>query len=168
MDITSSIPDKSLQPLVTSRISNGATRQTDIDSKANDLASEEQLEDLAISKIMPPPTSSSSTSSLTIENSMTGEKLSVLSTPVLSEDSASSVELKEREVWDGYEKDVLPEKMEPKLLRNLRHQIFTLYRRLFGLVFVANMIIFIILLARGGANTQHLGLITISNLFCAM
>jgi hypothetical protein len=89
--------------------------------------------------------------------------------PLSSEDSASTkLESGEfREVWDGYEKDVLPDKLEWKVVRNLRHGFFSLYRRLFGVVFVTNMAIFIALLVEG-ANAQRLGMITLANLFVAM
>ncbi|KZV88846.1 nonribosomal peptide synthetase 12 [Exidia glandulosa HHB12029] len=71
-------------------------------------------------------------------------------------------------VWDGYLDQPLPAKTQGKWARNLRHQIFSLYRRLFGIVFVANMGIFISILAQGGANAQRLGLIVVANLFCAI
>ena len=64
--------------------------------------------------------------------------------------------------------DELPEKTHGHALRNIRHQIFSLYRRLFSVVFVVNMAIFIATLAKGGANAQELGLIVVANLFCAI
>jgi len=70
--------------------------------------------------------------------------------------------------WDGYEDEDLPNKTQNKYARNLRHQIFTLYRRLFGVVFVTNMAIFIASLAKGGLNAQQLGQIVVANLFCAI
>ncbi|KAF7299018.1 Nonribosomal peptide synthetase 12 [Mycena indigotica] len=81
--------------------------------------------------------------------------------------NAAELDVK-KEFWDGYQDDELPEKVHGKLLRNLRHQIFSLYRRLFGIVFITNMAIFIAILARGGANAQRLGLITLANLFVAI
>nr|VWP00413.1 Uncharacterized protein [Ganoderma boninense] len=71
-------------------------------------------------------------------------------------------------VWDGYLDDELPEKTDGHYFRNLRHQIFSLYRRLFGVVFITNMAVFIATLAKGGANAQELGLIVVANLFCAI
>ncbi|EIW59229.1 nonribosomal peptide synthetase 12 [Trametes versicolor FP-101664 SS1] len=71
-------------------------------------------------------------------------------------------------VWDGYKEDELPEKTNGHVLRNIRHQVFSLYRRMFGIVFITNMAIFIATLAKGGANAQELGLIVVSNLFCAI
>ncbi|TCD70141.1 hypothetical protein EIP91_004611 [Steccherinum ochraceum] len=70
--------------------------------------------------------------------------------------------------WDGYHDDVLPRKTHGKVLRNLRHQILSLYRRLFGVVFVVNMAILISIFVKGGANAQELGLIVVANLFCAI
>lgn len=70
--------------------------------------------------------------------------------------------------WDGYQDDPVPEKTQGRIIRNLRHQIFSLYRRLFGVIFVVNMAILIAIFARGGANAQELGLIVVANLFCAV
>ena len=70
--------------------------------------------------------------------------------------------------WDGYMDDALPEKTHGRALRNLRHRVFSLYRRLFGVVFVANAAVFVATLARGGADAQRLGLIVVANLFCAI
>ena len=76
---------------------------------------------------------------------------------------------KEAVLWDGYLDDEVPEKAQGKLGRNLRHQIFSLYRRLFGVVFVTNVAVLIASLVRpGGVDAQHLGLIVVANLFCAI
>ena len=88
-------------------------------------------------------------------------------TPVseLMRDSSVSLSTLERaDPWDGYENDVLPPKRQARYLRNIRHQIFSIYRRLFGVVFVVNMSIFIAILCQGGASAQRLGLIVIANL----
>lgn len=69
--------------------------------------------------------------------------------------------------WAGYEVDILPEKTQGKYVRNLRHQVFTLYRRLFGVVFIANMAVFITILCRG-TNALKVGEIAIANLLCAI
>lgn len=82
--------------------------------------------------------------------------------------ASSATELANGHFWDGYEDDVLPEKSHGKYLRNLRHQVFSLYRRLFGVVFVVNMAILISLFVKGGTNAQELGLIVVANLFCAI
>lgn len=81
--------------------------------------------------------------------------------------SSSSIETKTEPFWSGYEKDVLPDKSQGRIARNLRHQVFSLYRRLFGVVFVANLAIFVAILFRG-ASTPHLGQIVLANLCCAI
>ncbi len=84
---------------------------------------------------------------------------------------SSSVEVeKGGPIWEGYREDDIPEKTHGHVLRNVRFQIFSLYRRLFGIVFVTNMAIFIATCVRGGVNmdANHLGLITIANLFVAI
>ncbi|KAG7088434.1 hypothetical protein E1B28_012427 [Marasmius oreades] len=69
--------------------------------------------------------------------------------------------------WEGYENDEIPEKTQGHYLRNLRHQIFTLYRRLFGVVFIVNMAIFIVTCVKG-ASVPKIGEIVVVNLFCAI
>ena len=69
--------------------------------------------------------------------------------------------------WSGYEDDALPDKTQGKVARNLRHQIFTLYRRLFGVVFLTNMGVFISVVMRG-ADAQQIATIVIANLFCSI
>ena len=83
-------------------------------------------------------------------------------------DISSAAEKGEALEWDGYENEVLPAKTHGRLLRNLRHQIFTLYRRLFGIVLIVNLSIFIATLVRGGINAQQIGLIVVANLFCSI
>ncbi|CAA7261580.1 unnamed protein product [Cyclocybe aegerita] len=80
----------------------------------------------------------------------------------------SSLALAKREYpWSGYEDDEIPDKTQGKYVRNLRHQIFSLYRRLFGVVFVTNLGVFVSILIKG-ANAQQIGTIVIANLFCAI
>ncbi|KAI8969609.1 nonribosomal peptide synthetase 12 [Trametes punicea] len=83
------------------------------------------------------------------------------------EQGGSSSSIESGNVWDGYQEEELPEKTNGHILRNIRHQIFSLYRRLFGVVFITNMAIFIATAVRG-ANTHQLGLIVVANLFCAI
>ncbi|CCL99706.1 uncharacterized protein FIBRA_01728 [Fibroporia radiculosa] len=71
------------------------------------------------------------------------------------------------EIWEGFENDVLPEKQQGKLIRNLRFQIMSLYRRLFGIVFVANMACFIWYCVTD-ANAKDLGTVVVANLFVAI
>lgn len=79
---------------------------------------------------------------------------------------ASSVEEK-GVLWQGYEDDVLPEKTQGRLVRNLRFQIMSLYRRLFGIVFATNMGVFIWYCVEG-FNADKLGKVVIANLFTAI
>ncbi|KAL7279919.1 hypothetical protein ACG7TL_006328 [Trametes sanguinea] len=84
------------------------------------------------------------------------------------EKGGSSSSLESGNCWDGYRDEELPDKTQGHILRNIRHQILSLYRRLFGVVFVTNMAIFIATLVKGGANAHQLGLIVVANLFCAI
>ncbi|KAF8996772.1 hypothetical protein BDZ89DRAFT_1148873 [Hymenopellis radicata] len=69
--------------------------------------------------------------------------------------------------WDGYLEEDIPDKTQGKVMRDLRHLVFTIYHRLFGVVFITNMAILIALLAYG-VNSQRLGLITVANIFVAI
>ncbi|KAG5636268.1 hypothetical protein H0H81_008603 [Sphagnurus paluster] len=72
-------------------------------------------------------------------------------------------------IWAGYEKEILPPKEPVRVLRNMRHRIFYIYRRLFGLVFFTNFGILIwVALHFKSVNSSHIGLITIGNLFGAI
>ena len=86
----------------------------------------------------------------------------------LSPSYSSASVLEKGNVWDGYLEDDIPDKTQGWLIRNLRHQIFSLYRRLFGVIFVTNMAVFIATLVRDEANPSHLALIVVANLFCAI
>lgn len=102
---------------------------------------------------IPPPTYHS-------DASISEKRLAYDALPVLE---------KEETAWDGYQDDPLPDKTQGKFFRNVRHQVFSLYRRLFGVVFVVNMAILIATVARPErVDAQHLGLIVVSNLFCAI
>ncbi|GJJ13343.1 hypothetical protein Clacol_007595 [Clathrus columnatus] len=70
--------------------------------------------------------------------------------------------------WEGYLDAELPDQKLGNTLSRLRHSIFTLYRRLFGFVFVTNVIIFIITVIRGPMTSLHLGEIVIANFFVAI
>jgi hypothetical protein len=69
--------------------------------------------------------------------------------------------------WEGYQDIELSDKA-PKVARNLRHLVFSVYRRLFGVVFAINMAIFISIIARGGTNSAELGTIVVANLFSSI
>lgn len=96
------------------------------------------------------------------------EVTSTSSISATQEKSEVSLSHEEGNFWDGYLGDELPEKTNGHYFRNVRHQIFSLYRRLFGVVFITNMAVFITTLVKGSANAQHLGLIVVANLFCAI
>lgn len=70
--------------------------------------------------------------------------------------------------WEGFQDVSLPDKTQSKYARNFRHQILSLYRRLFGIVFATNMAILIALCVKGDANAQRLGLIVVANLFVSI
>ncbi|KAI8994138.1 hypothetical protein BD414DRAFT_411042 [Trametes punicea] len=73
--------------------------------------------------------------------------------------------------WDGYLDDELPEKTHGHWFRNLRFQVFSLYRRLFGIVFITNMAVFIATCVQGGvegADAQYLGKVSVANIFVAI
>ncbi|KAI0030425.1 nonribosomal peptide synthetase 12 [Vararia minispora EC-137] len=107
-----------------------------------------------------------SSSATCVTNPSSGS--SSCSTPSLATTPSLSVLEKNATPWTGYENEILPEKIQGHYARNLRHQIFTLYRRLFGVVFVTNMSIFIVVLVHGTFQSNQLGLLVISNLFCAI
>lgn len=69
--------------------------------------------------------------------------------------------------WEGYVEAKLPEKCERKLLRNVRHHILNVYRRLFSVVFFVNLGILIFTVIRG-ASTEYVGKIVVTNLFVAV
>lgn len=70
--------------------------------------------------------------------------------------------------WESYKEDTLPDKSQGHYTRNLRFQIFVIYRRLFGIVFVTNMGVFIATAVKGGYNAESLGLIVVANIFVAV
>ncbi|KAK0504231.1 hypothetical protein EDD18DRAFT_1063298 [Armillaria luteobubalina] len=69
--------------------------------------------------------------------------------------------------WDGYEDDEMPEKKQPRLVRNLRLQAFSIYRRLFSIVFLTNIGIFISYAIRG-YHSQKIALVAVANIFIAI
>lgn len=157
-----SICEKQLEPLVTSGIANVAGQQTNSSSTSSLTISHTVVEVKTETDAAPSPV-------FLIREPSIADHSKCSDTVMASEDSASTSDLEKAVVpWEGYEKDVLPDKKQGKTVRNLRHQVFSLYRRLFGVVFLTNMAIFVAILVRGGANSQHLGLITLANLFVAM
>ncbi|KAF4565683.1 hypothetical protein EYR40_002247 [Pleurotus pulmonarius] len=82
--------------------------------------------------------------------------------------SSSTIEKGHEVFWAGYEDDGIPDKSQGKFMRNLRHQVFSLYRRLFGIVFIVNMAILIATFVQGEPNAMRLGQIVIGNIFCSV
>ena len=91
------------------------------------------------------------------------EKVRHLESPGSTSASASEKGLE----WEGYQDDELPEKINGHYFRNLRHQIFSLYRRLFGVVFVVNMAVFIAFCIKG-TSIPKIGQAVVGNLFAAI
>ncbi|GAV99929.1 nonribosomal peptide synthetase 12 [Lentinula edodes] len=86
--------------------------------------------------------------------------------PTSTSSSVSSIKEKPLAL-EGPHEPLVPHKTQGHLLRNIRHQIFSLYRRLFGIVFTVNMVIFIVTCVRG-ASVVKLGEIVVANLLCAV
>ncbi|KAG8862305.1 hypothetical protein FRB96_001884 [Tulasnella sp. 330] len=89
--------------------------------------------------------------------------LVVVTTTAVSEDGLDDID----GGWEGYMDTDLPDKMEGKFFRNLRHQVMNIYRRLFSLVFLVNLGVLIDAGVRG-TNTPHIGKIVIANIFTAI
>ena len=92
----------------------------------------------------------------------------VAALPHLPSSNTGAAAEKGGNAWDGYLDDDLPEKNEPKVVRNLRHIVFSLYRRLFGVVFIVNMSIFIHVLVQGGLPANKIGTIVVGNICAAV
>lgn len=109
------------------------------------------------------PTASSSHTSLPSNSSVT-EK-----TVVIHYDTPRSKEIDEKlgNPWDGYEDQDVPQKTQSRPVRNLRLQIFTVYRRLFSVAFTINMAIFISYAVRG-YSSRKVAEVTVANLFIAV
>ncbi|KAF8996770.1 hypothetical protein BDZ89DRAFT_1148872 [Hymenopellis radicata] len=88
----------------------------------------------------------------------------IIGTPSVKSETSSVLE---KLPWDGYLEEDIPDKTQGKVMRDLRHLVFTIYHRLFGIVFITNMAILIALLVYG-VNSQRLGLITVANVFVAI
>ena len=70
--------------------------------------------------------------------------------------------------WEGYLDEEYVEKKHSKPIRNLRYMFFSVYRRLFGITFAANMSVFIGLTATHQANTGKIAYAVIVNLFVSI
>ncbi|TFK21474.1 nonribosomal peptide synthetase 12 [Coprinopsis marcescibilis] len=79
--------------------------------------------------------------------------------------SASSAIEKQEYIWSGYEEDDQPQKTQGRVVRNLRHQVFSLYRRLFSVVFLVNVALLIWVLVKKDYDANRLGGIVVANVF---
>lgn len=72
--------------------------------------------------------------------------------------------------WEGYKTDPFPEKALPKPVRNLRHIVLNVYRRLFSIVLLTNVAILAWVASSVGerANAPYLGTIVVANFFAAI
>lgn len=80
---------------------------------------------------------------------------------------SSSSSLESQDILTGFEDDTLPDKENGRPVRFLRHQVLTLYRKLFILVFLINLGIFAWFLTKE-ANAQRIAGVTVANLFIAV
>ncbi|KAK0496375.1 hypothetical protein EDD18DRAFT_1353119 [Armillaria luteobubalina] len=87
---------------------------------------------------------------------------------IVSRTSSNLADEKQMNPWDGYENDEVPEKVQPRLVRNLRLQAFSIYRRLFSVVFITNMGIFISYAIRGYNSQKELVINTLFAVACSV
>ncbi|KAF9448859.1 hypothetical protein P691DRAFT_791955, partial [Macrolepiota fuliginosa MF-IS2] len=96
------------------------------------------------------------------------EELAKDANSIVSTNASSAVStLEKAEIWTGLEDDALPDKEDGKKLRFLRHQVFTLYRKLFGVVFLTNLAIFVWMIVRE-ANALNVAGVAVANLFVSI
>ncbi|KAG8862913.1 hypothetical protein FRB96_000333 [Tulasnella sp. 330] len=77
--------------------------------------------------------------------------------------ASSLTERGDRDGWEGYEKDILPPKVLPKTLRDLRYIILNVYRRLFTLIVLVNIAVFIWVVFPSKDSLEALGNIVLAN-----
>lgn len=70
--------------------------------------------------------------------------------------------------WEGYLEEEYVEKKDAKPIRNLRYLLFSVYRRLFGITFAANMSVLLALTVTHQANTGKIAYGVISNIFVSV
>ncbi|TFK24962.1 nonribosomal peptide synthetase 12 [Coprinopsis marcescibilis] len=83
----------------------------------------------------------------------------------LDSSASSQIEKQEDYIWSGYEDDDHPEKTQGRIVRNLRHQMFSLYRRLFSVVFIINASLLIWVAVTNDYDANRLGGIVVANVF---
>ena len=97
------------------------------------------------------------------------EKQSTVSLPSTTASSSSdSIGAENGLYWEGYLEEEYIEKNHSKPIRNVRYMFFSVYRRLFGITFAANMSVFIALAATHQANTGKISYAVISNIFVSI
>ena len=97
------------------------------------------------------------------------EKQSTVSLPSTASSSSDDIGARENGLyWEGYLEEEYMEKMHSKPIRNVRYMFFSVYRRLFGITFAANMSVFIGLAATHQANTGKISYAVISNIFVSI
>lgn len=64
--------------------------------------------------------------------------------------------------------EALPEKVHGPIVRQLRYHLLNIYRRIFGVIFVVNMAVFIATLAKSHYDASYLGLVVIANIFVSV
>ncbi|KAF2102347.1 hypothetical protein NA57DRAFT_32934 [Rhizodiscina lignyota] len=114
----------------------------------------------------------SSTSTLSLKApSLAPSSISTADTAPVENVSATSSAADLEAAKVKQQKPQLPPKRNGKWFRNLRHIVFTAYRRLFSVVFAANLIAVIVLASTnriiGTQNIQHLAIAVSANLFVA-
>lgn len=96
------------------------------------------------------------------------KEAAVSESPVVETDGSSVASSVEKgDILAGFQDDILPDKENGKKTRFLRHQVFTLYRKLFSVVFLTNLAVFIWLLVRG-TNALEVAGVTVVNLFVSI
>ncbi|KAF9648009.1 hypothetical protein BDM02DRAFT_3187456 [Thelephora ganbajun] len=111
----------------------------------------------------------SSDETLAVENQVTEKPSTASVPPTAPSRSSDNAGAKENGLyWDGYLEAEYIDKMHSKPIRNLRYMFFSVYRRLFGITFAANMSVFIGLTATHQANTGKIAYAIISNLFVSI
>ncbi|KAF9783544.1 hypothetical protein BJ322DRAFT_1219846 [Thelephora terrestris] len=111
----------------------------------------------------------SSDETLPIEKHLALEQPTAFLPSMVLGDSSDIVETKEQGFrWEGYLDEEYTEKRHSKPIRNLRYMFFSVYRRLFGITFAANMSVFVGLTATHQANTGKIAYAVISNLFVSI
>ena len=104
-----------------------------------------------------------------VESQVTAKQSAVSLPPTVSSGSFDNIGAKENGLyWEGYLEEEYIEKRHSRPIRNLRYMFFSVYRRLFGITFAANMSVFIALTATHQANTGKIAYAVISNIFVAV